>query len=237
MTEDIYIFAGGSSEIAKATLKCLKDEARIQNRSCKVIALTTKDDLEGYDDVIRIVNYDRGNLPIINDPLKGIAYFPGSINLKPINRISKNDLLSELNINAVGAFTFTQQYLDNLKTKEASSILYISSVAGQIGLPFHTAISMAKGAIQGLTLSLAAELAPKVRVNCIAPSLTNTPLASKLINSEEKLEASKKRNPLLKVGEPKEIAELASFLLTDKSSWITGQVISVDGGMGVIRNN
>jgi NAD(P)-dependent dehydrogenase (short-subunit alcohol dehydrogenase family) len=96
---------------------------------------------------------------------------------------------------------------------------------------------MAKGAIQGLTLSLAAELAPKVRVNCIAPSLTNTPLASKLINSEEKLEASRKRNPLLKVGEPKEIAELASFLLTEKSSWITGQVISVDGGMGVIRNN
>lgn len=235
MTEDIYLFAGGSSAIAKATLKCLKDEARIQNRLCKVIALTTKDNLEGYDDVIRIVNYDRENLPITNDPLKGIAYFPGSINLKPINRISKNDLLNELNINALGAFTFTQQYLDNLKANEASSILYISSVAGQIGLPFHTAISMAKGAIQGLTLSLAAELAPKVRVNCIAPSLTNTPLASKLINSEEKLEAARKRNPLLKVGEPKEIAELASFLLSEKSSWITGQVISVDGGMGVIK--
>jgi NAD(P)-dependent dehydrogenase (short-subunit alcohol dehydrogenase family) len=113
--------------------------------------------------------------------------------------------------------------------------VFISTVAVAQGMNFHTSISMAKGAVEGLTLALAAELAPTIRVNAVAPSLTASPLADKLINSPEKLEASGKRHPLRRVGQPEDIAHAIHFLLGDQSSWITGQVLGVDGGMSSIR--
>ena len=103
-------------------------------------------------------------------------------------------------------------------------------------MPFHANISMAKGAIEGLTRSLAAEWAPLIRVNAIAPSLTNTPLAEKLVSTPEKIEASAKRHPLQKIGTPENIAEAAIFLLSDKSAWMTGQILHVDGGIGNIKS-
>jgi NAD(P)-dependent dehydrogenase (short-subunit alcohol dehydrogenase family) len=130
---------------------------------------------------------------------------------------------------------FIQKYLPNLKTSPNASIVLISSVAANTGMPFHSSIAMAKAAIEGLTKSLAAELAPAIRVNCIAPSLTNTSLGEKFLNTPEKIEASQKRNPLKKIGEPIDLANAIEFLLSEKSNWITGQVIAVDGGMNTLK--
>jgi NAD(P)-dependent dehydrogenase (short-subunit alcohol dehydrogenase family) len=149
--------------------------------------------------------------------------------------LTEQDFLTDYQINSLGAVAFTQAYLPNLKQSTHASIVFISTVAVAVGMPFHASISMAKGAIEGLTKSLAAELAPGIRVNCIAPSLTDTPLSEKFINTPEKLEASQKRNPLKKVGEAKEVAHVISFLLSDKSSWMTGQIIAVDGGMSNLK--
>ena len=122
-----------------------------------------------------------------------------------------------------------------LKNSEAPSIVLFSTVAVQLGLGFHSQVAASKGAIEGLCRSLAAEFAPKIRVNCIAPSLTDTALAASLLNSAEKKEANAQRHPLKKIGTPEDIANLACFLLSDKSSWMTGQIIHLDGGIGTIR--
>jgi 3-oxoacyl-[acyl-carrier protein] reductase len=128
-----------------------------------------------------------------------------------------------------------QQYLSNLKSAGNPSIVLMSTVAAAQGMTFHSSIAMAKGAIEGLALALAAELAPTMRVNAVAPSLTASPLADKLINSPEKLEASNKRHPLRRIGQPDDIANAVVFLLSDKAAWITGQVMHVDGGMSTVR--
>ena len=122
-----------------------------------------------------------------------------------------------------------------MKKSKNSSIVLFSTIAVQSGFSFHSQVSMSKGAIEGLTRSLAAELAPKIRVNSIAPSLTDTPLAHKLLNTAEKVQFQSEKNPLKKIGEAKEIAEAAAFLLTNKSSWVTGQIIHVDGGHSTIK--
>ena len=138
-------------------------------------------------------------------------------------------------MNSLGAVAFVQAYLNNLKQNASGSIVLISTVAVAVGMPYHASISMAKGAIEALTRSLAAEFAPTIRVNCVAPSLTNTPLSEKFINSVEKKEASEKRNPLNKVGSPENVAGAVTFLLSEKASWVTGQILAIDGGMGNIK--
>ena len=131
----------------------------------------------------------------------------------------------------------SQHYIKNLTTAESSSIVLFSSVAAQTGMPYHSSIAMSKAAIEGLTRSLAAELAPKIRVNCIAPSLTDTPLANRLINTPEKIEQSGKRHALQRIGDVNDIASMTAFLLSDNSSWMTGQVLKVDGGMSTLKTN
>jgi 3-oxoacyl-[acyl-carrier protein] reductase len=225
-----YLFAGASSAMAKATAILLI------NKGHKVIGISTHEVDGIYNELYPIEKYGIGQFPLIETLLDGIIYFPGTINLKPIGRLSEIDFKQDYEINALGAAAFVQAYLPQLKKSDQASIVFISSVAVQMGMPFHSSIAMAKGAIEGLTRSLAAELAPIVRVNCLAPSLVDTPLGSKFLGSPEKIEQMEKRNPMRKVGTINDMAEALSFLLLPTSAWLTGQVIALDGGMGTIKN-
>ena len=167
--------------------------------------------------------------------LHGLIYCPGTINLRPFARIQPSDFLQDFNLQVGGAVKVIQAALPALKNSGIASIILFSTVAVQLGLNFHTQVAASKGAIEGLTKALSAELAPNIRVNCIAPSLTNTPLAASLLNSEQKMEANAQRHPLKRVGTVNDISEMACFLLSDKSNWITGQILHVDGGMSSIK--
>jgi len=173
------------------------------------------------------------NLP---EEIHGLVYCPGSINLKPFNRLSHQDFMNDLNQNVFGAINVLQYLLPRLKKAEGASIVLFSTVAVKLGMPFHTSIAVSKGAVEGLTRSLAAELAiAKIRVNAIAPSLTDTSLAGHLLNTPEKREAAAKRHPLQRVGTSEDMANLVEFLLGDSSTWLTGQIIGADGGLSSIR--
>ncbi len=225
-----YLFAGASSAIAIHTALQLKAQGH------RVIGISTKTENHGYDHFITVPNYQFGSFPAIDEPIDALVYFPGTIQLKPFHRLSEQDFTNDYQINSLGAVAFVQAYLAKLKQSNAGSIVFISSVAARTGMPFHTSIAMAKGAIESLTLSLAAELAPGIRVNCIAPSLTNTPLSDKFINTPEKIEASQKRNPMHKIGSTEDIAQAIMYLSSPGAAWITGQVLAVDGGMGSLKN-
>lgn len=229
MTQHTYIFAGASSAMAVEAMTALKAQGH------KVIGISRGENTAGYDEFYTIENYGFNKFPKIEGAVNGIAYFPGTINLKPFHRISEADFANDFTINAVGAAAFVQAYLPNLKLAESAAVLFFSTVAVATGMQFHASIAMAKGAVEGLTRSLAAELAPKIRVNCIAPSLTDTPLAEKLLGGAEKAEAAKNRNPLKQVGTTHDLASAITFLLGENAGWITGQVLAVDGGMGAVR--
>ncbi|OYU94495.1 MAG: oxidoreductase [Bacteroidetes bacterium B1(2017)] len=175
------------------------------------------------------VKQDITTFPNIEEPLDGLIYCPGSIVLKPFRGLKQEDLLNDLEINYLGAIKCIQKYLPNLQQGTNASIVLFSSVAVQKGMTFHSSIAGAKGAIEGLTKSLAAEFAPKIRVNAIAPSLTQTPLAEKLINTESKMEAAAQRHPLKRIGNPKDISEAVCFMLG--ATWLTGEIMALDGGM------
>jgi NAD(P)-dependent dehydrogenase (short-subunit alcohol dehydrogenase family) len=177
-------------------------------------------------------NLDFNFLP---DSLDGLVYCPGSITLKPFGRIKPEEFVQDYNLQVIGAIKVIQAVLPKLKSSESASIVLFSTVAVRSGFNFHTMVSASKGAIEGLSVSLAAELAPKIRVNCIAPSLTETPLAESLLNNESKREANAQRHPLKRIGNVKDIAEMAGFLISDKSGWITGQVFHVDGGISTLK--
>lgn len=181
-----------------------------------------------------VLNTD-ADLSFIPSTLAGIAYCPGSISLKPFSRIKPEDFISDFTLQVTGAVRILQKALPAIKANGGGSVVLFSTVAVQTGLPFHTQVAASKGAIEGLTRSLAAEYAPSIRVNCIAPSLTDTPLAASLLANEEKREANAQRHPLKKIGSTEDIASMAEFLLSEKNAWITGQIIAVDGGMGSLK--
>jgi NAD(P)-dependent dehydrogenase (short-subunit alcohol dehydrogenase family) len=155
--------------------------------------------------------------------------------LRPFARIQPADFTQDFNLQVGGAIKVIQASLPALKLSGNASVILFSTIAVQMGLNFHTQVAVSKGAIEGLTKALSAELAPTIRVNCIAPSLTNTPLAASLLNTEQKVEANALRHPLKRVGTVNDISEMSCFLLSHKSSWITGQVMHVDGGMSAIK--
>lgn len=167
--------------------------------------------------------------------LDGLAYAVGTINLKPVGRLTDQDFEQDFRINALGAVRSVQAALPQFKNKTQSSILFFSTVAVAQGFSAHASVAMAKGAIEGLTLALAAELAPKVRVNCIAPSLTKTPLAQALTANETMATAIAQMHALQRLGEPEDIAPLAALLLSPQAGWISGQIIGVDGGRSALR--
>jgi NAD(P)-dependent dehydrogenase (short-subunit alcohol dehydrogenase family) len=175
-------------------------------------------------------------LPILKEPLAGLVYCPGSIQLKPFSSIKLDDFRQDLELNLLGAVRCLQHYQPNLQAAESASVVLFSSVAAQIGFPYHGLVAASKGSIEGFTRALAAEWAPKIRVNAIAPSITDTPLAERLLREESKKQAAAARHPLKRVGEAEDIAQMALFLLSDKASWITGQIIHVDGGVSAIKS-
>ena len=222
-----YILAGSNSAIAKATASTLRAQGH------KVIEISRANSENEYQ--YQVERYEQGQFPTFEEKINGLVYFPGTINLKSFGQLTMNDFQNDFSIHVLGAIAFVKSYLNLLEKDGKSSIVFISSVAGSVGMPFHSSVAVAKSAVEGLTKSLAAELAPGVRVNAIAPSLVNTPLGERFINTPEKLSAIEKRNPMRKVGEPNDIANMINFLLSEQSSWVTGQILGVDGGMNNIK--
>jgi NAD(P)-dependent dehydrogenase (short-subunit alcohol dehydrogenase family) len=222
-----YLVIGGAKGVGAATVELLESQGN-------TVYFTSREATSQTYSIVWNIEDDSLDLPegLILD---GLVYCPGTINLLPAHRISHEVFLSDININAYGALKATQLALPYLKKSEAASIVFISTVAVKLGMPFHASVAMAKGALEGLGKSLAAELAPKIRVNVVAPSLTQTGLAEKFINTPEKVEASNKRHPLGRIVQPNDLAEAITFLLSNKSSWMTGQVLGLDGGMGALR--
>lgn len=175
------------------------------------------------------------SLDFLPETIDGLVYCPGSINLKPFERIKPADFSNDYELQVLGAIKVLQAILRKLKSAEAPSVVLFSTVAVSNGLPFHSQVSASKGAIEGLTKALAAEYAPKIRFNCIAPSLTDTPLAAALLNNDQKREANAQRHPLKRIGSAVDIANMATFLLSEKASWTTGQILHVDGGMSTLK--
>jgi NAD(P)-dependent dehydrogenase (short-subunit alcohol dehydrogenase family) len=220
------ILVGGNSGIGKAVA------AQLQEDGATIFSYSRTG--EGTAAVDFSTDFEE--LPGLPEIIDGVVYCPGTINLKPFHRISIADFKQEMEVNFYGAIRLLQACLKGLKKSNCPSVVLYSTVAVQTGMGFHAGIASAKGAIEGLTRSLAAEWAPnKIRVNAIAPSLTETPLASALLSTPEKKEASDKRHPLGRVGKPEDIAEATVFLLSEKSSWMTGQILHLDGGMSHLK--
>ena len=169
------------------------------------------------------------------DRLDGLVYCPGTIRLKPLKGVKREHAFEDFEVNAWGAVQTLQANAALLQKAERASVVLFSTVAVQTGMPYHTSIAMAKGAVEGLTRTLAAEWSPAVRVNAIAPSLTDTPLAAPMLSSDTKKEAAAQRHPLQVVGTANGVASLATWLLSGQSEFVTGQVYAADGGMGSIR--
>ena len=226
MKKNILII-GGSSGIGFQIVKKINEEHNV------FVANRTNESLSGLNHQYIKVDVSKETLDssYLPDSLDGLVYCPGSINLRPFRGLKPETFIEDFNLNVMGAVRSINAVLKNLNNSSQASIVLFSTVAVQIGMPFHSCVAVSKGAIEGLTRSLAAELAPKISVNAIAPSLVNTPLAEKFLNSESKMERAVERHPLKKVGSADEIANFAIHLLFN-SSWMTGQILGIDGGIG-----
>lgn len=224
-----YLIIGGSTGIGRSLAEILSENAHVFATFCKT-EISHSSINYFYHEVSEKLDLEK--LPEVID---GLAYCVGSIQLKPFHRFAEEDFLKDYQLQVLGAVKVIQEILPILKQSSSASIVLFSTVAVQTGFTFHSLVSASKGAIEGITKALAAELSPKIRVNCIAPSITQTPLAASLLNTEEKIAANGQRHPLGRIGQPEDVAELAAFLLSEKSSWMTGQIIHIDGGISKLR--
>jgi NAD(P)-dependent dehydrogenase (short-subunit alcohol dehydrogenase family) len=216
------LLVGASSDISKS----------LQNnfsRNYEFISLSSNSDFSSIDNFNIL---DPATFLEI-DSIDGIVYFPGSINLKPFKRLSMDEFKKDYDINVLGLLNILKFYQSKLTI--GASVVFISSVAASVGMPFHSSISMCKSSIEALARSLAAEWAPKVRVNCVAPSLVNTKLSERFFRNEKQQEQMNSRHPLNKTGNPEDISNAIEFLLSKKSSWVTGQILNIDGGISSLK--
>lgn len=227
------LFIGGSTGIGLETVKLLHEKHNL------FVACRSDENLSNLNvTYIRFdVLNDEFDLEKIPESLHGFVYFPGSINLRPFRGLKISTFEEDLNINFISMVKTLQKVLNNLKKSENCSVVLYSTVAVKVGMPFHSSVSASKGAIEGFAKSLAAEFAPNIRVNVVAPSLTDTPLASRFLNNEVKKEKVGDRHPLKRYGDAIDIANSTAFLLSDESSWLTGQILGVDGGMSTLNTS
>lgn len=228
-----YFIVGGSSGIGLSLVQKLAGEGHLVYTTYHTHEMESENQLVEYHQLNVLQDNDSFNF--LPEVLNGIIYCPGSINLKPFERIKAQDFINDYNLQVIGAIKIIQAVLPRLKKAMNASITLFSTVAVQNGLAYHSQVAASKGAIEGLTRALAAEYAPSIRVNCIAPSLTDTPLAAGLLNTDVKREVNAQRHPLKKIGTPDDIASMAAYLISDKAGWITGQIFHVDGGMGTLK--
>ena len=218
------IIIGGSKGIGKATLRELISSNKVINIS-RTAPNITHENLTHYEcDILK------DSLPDIENA-DALIYCPGSINLKPITRLSLDDFKADFEINVLGAVKAIQHYLKALSASENAAIVLFSTVASTLGMPFHASIATAKSGVEGLVKSLGAELAPKIRINAIAPTVTNTELASKLLRNDRMIETITERHPLKKFLEPEEVAQMATYLISEKARSISGQIFKLDCGI------
>lgn len=226
------LLIGGSTGIGYELSQKLKQDYNV--------FISTRDQVKFNDQniITQELNLDQEfETDWLPEQIDGFVYLPGTINLRPFKGLKPSVFLEDFNINVMGCVKILQKVLSRIQAAKNPSIVMFSTVAVKIGMPFHSSVSSSKGAIEGLTRSLAAEFAPNIRVNSIAPSILETPMSEKFLNSEAKLDNAKNRHPLKEIGSAKEISEIVKFLLEDNSKWMTGQIISVDGGMSSLRTN
>lgn len=231
MRDKNILIVGGTSGIGLALAEHLVANNNIY------VASRSADAVKGLD--LKHISYDATqeelDITLLPEVLHGFVYCPGSINLRPFKGLKLDAFQSDFEINLLGAVRSLKSVLNLLSASGNASVVLFSTVAVQTGMPFHSSVAASKGAIEGLTRSLAAEFAPKIRVNAIAPSLVDTPMASKFLNNEVKIEKANERHPLGRVGNAKEIAQASAFLLGEESSWMTGKILQLDGGIGNLK--
>ena len=232
MRKNILI-VGGSSGIGLSLVKQLQSDHNL------IVANRSNEALNGLS--VEFIPYDAENDELevakLPETLHGLVYCPGTINLRPFKGLRPEVFTRDFSINVMGAIKTLQAVLGRLQNSEVpASVVFFSTVAVQTGMPFHSSVATAKGALEGLSRSLAAELAPKIRFNVLAPSLVDTPLAEKFLNNDTKKSNAEARHPLQRIGSSEEIARMVAFLLGDQSSWITAQTITIDGGIGSIKS-
>lgn len=226
-----YLLIGGSYGIGNQIIDLLPKDANI------IVASRTAEGLNGKN--VKHIPFnvleDSLTLDQLPEKLDGFVYCPGSINLRPFKGLKPEAFANDFEINVMGAVRTLQLVQPLLAASEQASVVLFSTVAVQTGMPFHSSVAASKGAVEGLGRALAAEWAPKVRVNVIAPSITDTPLANRFLNNDVKKEKAALRHPLKRIGTTEDVAQLAAFLLSEKSSWMTGQVLGLDGGMSALN--
>ncbi|SIR15276.1 SDR family NAD(P)-dependent oxidoreductase [Maribacter ulvicola] len=225
------LLIGGSHGIGLSMVKELQETHNV------FVASRTDEQLQ-HENITHIefdVTKDELDISQLPEKLDGFVYCPGSINLKPFKMMSLDTIKEDMELNFFSMVKVVKEVIS--KMNEGSSMVFFSTIAVNTGMPFHTSVSAAKGAIEGFAKSLAAEYAPKVRVNVVAPSLVDTQLAKRLLNNDKKRDMMSERHPLKRVGNPEDIANAAVFLLSDKSTWVTGQIIGVDGGLSTLNIN